>query len=149
MTTEYVDKILATNAELESVSYNHDTVMFEVDNAGYTQRTMSFDTTESHTLGDSTRASTPTEAFGSDPVALPMTPRAGDPVAASDDVPMMDISPGREKRATSLEKSNALKDSPLTPFEGLEIPPYVDVTDGDDATEPDTAHTSESHNVSK
>lgn len=123
--------------------------MSEADTAGYTPRTMSFDTTESHTSGDSTRASTPTEAFGSDPVALPMTPRAGDPVAASDDVPMMDISPGREKRATSLEESNALKDSPLTPFEGLETPPYVDVTDGDDATEPDTAHTLESHKVSK
>ncbi len=142
-------RFLATNAEPESVSHDHDTVMSEADTAGYTPRTMSFDTTESHTSGDSTRASTPTEAFGSDPVALPMTPRAGDPVAASDDVPMMDISPGKEKRAFSPEESNTLGNSSLTSFERLKIPPSVDVNDGDDTTEPDTAHSSESHDVSE
>lgn len=149
MTTEYVNRLPATNAEPASVSYDHDTVMYEVETAEYTPRTMSFDTTESHTSGDSTRASTPTEAFESDPVALPMTPRAGDPVAASDDVPMMDISPGKEKRASSPEESNTLKDSSLTPFEGLQIPPYVDVTYSDDTTESDTAHSPESHDVAE
>lgn len=52
--------------------------------------------TESHeTSMASTRASTPIEVFDSDPIALPMTPIAGDK-AASDDIPMMDISPASQ-----------------------------------------------------
>lgn len=145
-----MDVIFAANAETKPVSHDHDTVMSEADTAEYTPRTMSFDATESpDTSMASTRASTPTEVFESDPVALPMTPRAGDPVAASDDVPMMDISPGKEKRAFSVEEPKTHKDRSASPHEVAGLPPYVDGSDGKFATEPRIAKTLESHAISK
>jgi len=132
------------------VSHDHDTVMSEADTADYTPRTMSIAATESlNTSRASTRASTPTEVFESDPVALPMTPRAGDPVAASDDVPMMDISPGKEIRAIPLEESKTLNDRSSFPFEGLEVPPYVDGSDGHHVTNPSREKELDSQDVSR
>ncbi len=66
-----------------------------------TPRTMCLAPSES--LGasrDSTRASTPTE-HDMDLPARPTTPKAGDQSAATDDVPMMDVSPIKEGRNSS------------------------------------------------
>lgn len=145
-----MDGFFAANAETKPVSHDRDTVMSEAETAQHTPRTMSFDATESlDSSMASTRASTPTEVFDSDPVALPMTPRVGDPVAASDDVPMMDISPGKDTGALSLEEPKTLKDRSSSPIEGVGLPPYVDGSNGNSATEPHIVETLLSHDISK
>lgn len=72
--------------------------MFEARTTEKTPKTPSLNPTASlETSKVSVRASTPTEIFDLDPVALPMTPRAGDRVAASDNVLIKDISSGKEE----------------------------------------------------
>lgn len=110
--------------------------MSEAGTTDYTPQTMSLSATESpETSRASTRASTPAEIFESDPVALPMTPRAGDRTAASDDVPMMDISPGKEEHAFSLERPSLLEKGSPPPLEGPKLLAHGDVAENDLPTE--------------
>lgn len=132
--------LYTASVESEPVSHDQDMIMSE---AGTTEST-----TESHeTSRVTSRASTPTEVYDSDPVALPMTPRLGDTVAASDDVPMMDISPRKEEQTFSLEESKTPKKRPSPPLEGLELATHGNVADGNHATKPHQTNIMGSHDI--
>ena len=98
-TTEYAhEKLDVKNTAQVSSSPEKDLPMSENDNtagAGQeTPRTMSIAPSDPFdTPRESTRASTPADGHNEDLPTQPMTPKAGRQVAATDDVPMMDISP--------------------------------------------------------
>lgn len=117
MTTNYANETLTGRSENEKGAHDQDTVMSEVGSfAEDTPRTMSLAPSES------TRASTPTEAHEISVATQPMTPKAVRQISPTDDVPMIDISPGKHEQITSPRATKAPDEVSSPPFEAVELP---------------------------
>ena len=129
---------LALNAEPVKASKGQDTIMSEVSSTvDEASRATSLAPSKSlDTSRSSTRASTPTETPDTEAPVLPTTPKASHQVTATDDVPMIDISPGKHRQISSPTSFEGTRTSSSTQSEGTELPHIGAVAKGGSAVDP-------------
>ena len=84
---------------------------------------------------ESTRTTTPTGASDIEESEQTMTPKFNEQVSALEDVPMMDISPGKHDRSPSPKKLETAGEALSPQLESLKLPSTGDVPRGDLTTD--------------